>query len=171
MQFHKTIILTTLLLSLDLIAQPGIGSAKSLIKLEFEDIYGLKISHPEVSLDIDTVEKFNSGTHTNWLNSHLIVTGVKSYELTIKTIQSNFLSSNLETNVAVSNVRVNARTNTKSTTVFLSDSSQILISENNGSMVNYIDVKYEIPSENTFAFISNTTNIFETLIIYTLIPN
>ena len=68
MQFHKTIILTTLLLSLDLIAQPGIGSAKSLIKLEFEDIYGLKISHPEVSLDIDTVEKFNSGTHTNWLN-------------------------------------------------------------------------------------------------------
>lgn len=171
MRFNKIIIFITLLASLNSIAQLGIGSAKSLIKLEFEDIYGLKISHPEVSLNIDTVEKFNQGTQTNWLNSHLIITGVKNYEISIKTIQPNFFSSNLETNVAVSNIKVNAKTNSKTNSVFLSDASQILITENNGSIVNYIDVRYEIPSDKTFAFISNTTNIFETLIVYTLIPN
>lgn len=171
MRFYKIIIFTTLLLGLDSIAQPGIGSAKSLIRLEFEDVFGLKISHPDVNLDINSVEKFTQGTQTNWLNSHLVVTGVKNFEISIKTIQPFFFSNSTETNVAVSNIKVNARTSSKSNAIVLSDVSQILISENNGSMVNYIDVNYQIPPENTFAFIGSTTTTYDTLIVYTLIPN
>lgn len=171
MRFYKIIIFTTLLLGLDSIAQPGIGSAKSLIRLEFEDVFGLKISHPDVNLDINSIEKFTQGTQTNWLNSHLVVTGVKNFEISIKAVQPNFFSNDTETNVAVSNIKVNARTSSKSNAIILSDASQILISENSGSMVNYIDVNYQILPENTFAFLSNTTTIFDTLIVYTLIPN
>lgn len=171
MRFYKLIIFIFLLLGLDSIAQPGIGSAKALIKIEFEDVYGLNINHPDVNLDINTIEKFTQGTQTNWLNSHLVITGIKSFEISIKTIQSNFVSNNLETNVAVSNINVNARINSKTNSIYLSDASQILIRENSGSMINYIDVNYKIPPENTFAFINSPTNTFETLIVYTLIPN
>ena len=152
-------------------SQPGIGSAKALIKLEFEDIYGLKISNSEVILNINSIEKFNSGTQSNWLNSHLIVTGLKNFEIDVKTLNPNFFSNNIETNVSVSNILINARSNSKINNIYLSSDSQILFSEKNGGLVNYIDIRYQIPAEKTFAFLNESNKIFETLIVYTLIPN
>lgn len=171
MSLIRLLFFTTLFLSFDLIAQPGIGSAKSLVKIEFEDLYGLKITHPDVNLEINTIEKFNQGTQTNWLNSHLVITGISSFEINIKAIQSNFVNNNLDTDVSVSNIKVSAKTNLNSNTIILKDVSQVLITENNGSLINYVDVNYQIPPENTFAFINNSATTFETLIIYTLIPN
>lgn len=171
MHLFKYILISFLFLSLGINAQPGIGSAKALIRLEFEDIYGLKISQDEINLNIDSIEKFNQGTQTNWLNSHLSVTGLKSFEISVKSIQPYFYSNNSETNVSVSNVRINAKSNTRSNVVNLSNSTQTLITETNGGIITYFDVKYEIPAEKTSAFFNQTSKIFETLIVYTLIPN
>nr|WP_297307095.1 hypothetical protein [uncultured Flavobacterium sp.] len=154
----------------NLSAQPGIGSARSLIKLEFKDIYGLQISHPKVSLEINSIEKFKNGTETPWLNSHLIVTGVQNFEIGIRSTQTNFLNNSEETNISVTNIQVLANLNSKSNSIILKNKTQVLINENNGSIINHINVKYRIPLENTDVFLNHINKTFDTIILYTLIP-
>ena len=137
----------------NLSAQPGIGSARSLIKLEFKDIYGLQISHPKVSLEIN-----------------LIVTGVQNFEIGIRSTQTNFLNNSEETNISVTNIQVLANLNSKSNSIILKNKTQVLINENNGSIINHINVKYRIPLENTDVFLNHINKTFDTIILYTLIP-
>lgn len=170
-RFLNFVFLFFLCFHTNLLAQKGIGSAKSLIKLEFEDIYGLNISQNEVHLEIDSIEKFNLGTQTNWLNSHLIVTGVKNFEIGIKAFKPFFQHNGLETDLSVSNILVNAKINNNSKNVYLSEQTQILIIEKNGSLINNIDIKYEIPAQKISAFLNQPNKTFETIILYTLIPN
>lgn len=171
MRFYFYLILISLFMHFHAKGQPGIGSTKALVKIEFEESFGLNITHTNVSLNIDSVEKFFEGTQTNWLNSHLIVTGIRNFEIKVRSLQPYFNSNNEQTSVAVNNIKIDSRINSKSKSIFLQDYSQVLISETNGSLINYIDIKYQILSENTFAFINNKTKTFETLIVYTLIPN
>lgn len=158
------------LLTTNLYAQPGIGSARSLVKLEFKDIYGLQISQSEVTIALNSIEKFKFGAETNWLNSHLTVTGVKNFEIGVRSNQSNFFSNNIETDISVSNIEIQANLKSINNTIFLKNKTQVLIYESNGDFVNYINIKYGIPANKTGMFLNQANNTIETIILYTLIP-
>lgn len=150
------------------------------LHVNLSDVYEITISQPDVTIPMNSVAHFQSGSSSGDLNNHLQVTATQKYE--IKVLAQSDLSNGEET-IPVNSIEVRIKGNTNLAegvgpanfeathgvvALQANTDSEALITTNSGSAKMGYNVEYAIPSTKTSDYTDKPAGTYSTTITYNL---
>ncbi|HZH70550.1 MAG TPA: hypothetical protein VFD80_08880 [Flavobacteriaceae bacterium] len=143
-----------------------------------EDVMSIEVTHPTVTIQMNTPQHFTDGNDTGVLDDHLVVTSNVGYKIEVIADGVNFTPASGTDQIAVSNVTVEvtgAGNNVTSTAtlpgaVALSDSAIEILTTDGGDINREYPVRYAVPSANAGSFLNVEPTTYTTTLTYSVAP-